>query len=208
MAAACAPRLLPAPASAPSCSCSNAVVSWNAALAWAPRSASRLGEAPSLATRRTCAQVRCMHSDSGEESCESNSGLRMELRSRREALSNGLDDSTICRTSGRRDFLNLAIGLGSALLVGRWAEKGTAIAVTKKEPRSPYDEKKLLDQNRRMQKVNKAPENFPNFIREGIYSSYLHLLIYFVKLLFPFVCISAMPFFGSGIRAIGVLSGY
>lgn len=84
-------------------------------------------------------------------------------------LSNGLDDSKLstCRTSGRRDFLNLAIGLGSALLVGRWTEKGTAVAVTKKDTRSAYDEKKLLDQNRRMQKVNNAPEDFPNFIREG-----------------------------------------
>lgn len=111
-----------------------------------------------------------MRSNGGDEACESNPGLRTEVRGRRDALSNGLDylEFTTSGTSGRRDFLNVAIGLGSALLVGRWAEKGAAIAVTKKDTRSPYDEKKLLDQNRRMQKVNNAPVDFPNFIREGI----------------------------------------
>jgi hypothetical protein len=154
----------------------------NATSAECLRSASKgLGEAPSLRTRRTCAKVRCTHSDGGDEPCESNSGLKAELRSRRDVLSNGLDDSKLstCRTSGRRDFLNLAIGLGSAVLVGRWTEKGTAVAVTKKDTRSAYDEKKLLDQNRRMQKVNNAPEGFPNFIREGVY---IFLLSSFVNL--------------------------
>ncbi|KAG0590665.1 hypothetical protein KC19_1G117400 [Ceratodon purpureus] len=149
----------------------NHVLCCNAASAWSLRSAPKgFAEAPSLATRTTCAKVRCMHSDTADESRESSSGLKTEHRFRSEAPpSNGLDDSkfTTCRTSRRRDFVNLAIGLGSALLVGRWAEKGTAIAVTKKDTRSPYDEKKLLDQNRRMQKVNNAPEDFPNFIREG-----------------------------------------
>ncbi|XP_057980738.1 peptidyl-prolyl cis-trans isomerase FKBP20-2, chloroplastic isoform X2 [Malania oleifera] len=32
---------------------------------------------------------------------------------------------------------------------------------------SPYDEKRLLEQNRRMQKENSAPNDFPNFVREG-----------------------------------------
>jgi len=32
---------------------------------------------------------------------------------------------------------------------------------------NPYDEKRLLQQNRRIQKENNAPEDFPNFIREG-----------------------------------------
>lgn len=33
--------------------------------------------------------------------------------------------------------------------------------------RSPLDEERLLEQNRRMQKLNNAPSNFPGFIREG-----------------------------------------
>eukprot|EP00252_Welwitschia_mirabilis_P008538 TRINITY_DN20446_c0_g1_i1.p1 TRINITY_DN20446_c0_g1~~TRINITY_DN20446_c0_g1_i1.p1 ORF type:complete len:176 (+),score=5.96 TRINITY_DN20446_c0_g1_i1:77-604(+) len=32
---------------------------------------------------------------------------------------------------------------------------------------SSYDEKRLLEQNKRIQKANGAPSDFPNFIREG-----------------------------------------
>ncbi|XP_061347801.1 peptidyl-prolyl cis-trans isomerase FKBP20-2, chloroplastic isoform X2 [Gastrolobium bilobum] len=32
---------------------------------------------------------------------------------------------------------------------------------------NPYDEKRLLQQNKRVQKENNAPEDFPSFIREG-----------------------------------------
>lgn len=120
--------------------------------AWALRSGPSLGEAPSLAS---CTKVRCLRSeDAGGKSREA-------------SFCNGLDD---VRTSvGRRDVLNLALGLGSALLVGRWADKGSAAAAAlpNKNTKSPFDEKRLLDQNRRMQKVNNAPEDFPNFIREG-----------------------------------------
>lgn len=124
--------------------------------AWALRTGP-LGEVPTLAS---CAKVRCLRSDDDG------------VKSREASSSNGLDD---VRTSvGRRDVLNLALGLGSALLVGRWADKGSAAAAAsaalpKKDPKSPFDEKRLLDQNRRMQKVNNAPEDFPNFIREGTF---------------------------------------
>ncbi|TKY68938.1 Peptidyl-prolyl cis-trans isomerase FKBP20-2 [Spatholobus suberectus] len=37
----------------------------------------------------------------------------------------------------------------------------------KTKSRNPYDENRLLQQNRRIQKENNAPEDFPNFIREG-----------------------------------------
>ncbi|KAJ7950816.1 Peptidylprolyl isomerase [Quillaja saponaria] len=37
----------------------------------------------------------------------------------------------------------------------------------KTKSKSPYDEKRLLEQNRRRQKENNAPEDFPNFVREG-----------------------------------------
>ncbi|PPD84737.1 hypothetical protein GOBAR_DD18335 [Gossypium barbadense] len=37
----------------------------------------------------------------------------------------------------------------------------------KTKSKNPYDEKRLLEQNKRRQKENNAPEDFPNFIREG-----------------------------------------
>ncbi|TYI68190.1 hypothetical protein E1A91_D08G072500v1 [Gossypium mustelinum] len=43
----------------------------------------------------------------------------------------------------------------------------------KTKSKNPYDEKRLLEQNKRRQKENNAPEDFPNFIREGlIYRDY------------------------------------
>lgn len=38
--------------------------------------------------------------------------------------------------------------------------------------KSPFDERRLLEQNKRIQKENNVPEDFPSFIREGSY----HLL--------------------------------
>ncbi|WVZ65963.1 hypothetical protein U9M48_015243 [Paspalum notatum var. saurae] len=32
---------------------------------------------------------------------------------------------------------------------------------------NPYDERRLLQQNKKIQEANRAPEDFPNFIREG-----------------------------------------
>lgn len=43
----------------------------------------------------------------------------------------------------------------------------TLFASGKTKSKNPYDEKRLLEQNKRMQKENNAPEGFPNFIREG-----------------------------------------
>lgn len=43
----------------------------------------------------------------------------------------------------------------------------TLSASGKTKSKNPYDEKRLLEQNKRMQKENSAPEGFPNFIREG-----------------------------------------
>jgi FKBP-type peptidyl-prolyl cis-trans isomerase len=65
--------------------------------------------------------------------------------------------------------MNLALGLIGALIGGRWGEKESALAVAKKLDalNSPYDEKRLLEQNKRMQKLNNAPPDFPGFIREG-----------------------------------------
>ncbi|XP_077244991.1 FKBP-like peptidyl-prolyl cis-trans isomerase family protein isoform X2 [Tasmannia lanceolata] len=61
--------------------------------------------------------------------------------------------------TGRRCFLLLSlISLGSLM---------TLPATGKVKSRSPYDEKRLLEQNKKMQEANYAPEDFPNFIREG-----------------------------------------
>lgn len=38
----------------------------------------------------------------------------------------------------------------------------------KTKPKSPYDERRLLEQNKRIQKENNAPDEFPNFVREGL----------------------------------------
>jgi len=107
-----------------------------------------------------------MRSESGNQA-----GVKTEVRTTRESsLSDGSNDDdevSVARVLGRRDVFNLTLGLGSAVLVGRWVVNGSAAAVSGKDTKSPFDEKRLLDQNRRMQKVNGAPEDFPNFIREG-----------------------------------------
>lgn len=38
----------------------------------------------------------------------------------------------------------------------------------KTKSKSPYDERRLLEQNKRIQKENNAPDEFPNFVREGL----------------------------------------
>ncbi|GKV12776.1 hypothetical protein SLEP1_g23885 [Rubroshorea leprosula] len=38
----------------------------------------------------------------------------------------------------------------------------------KTKSKNPYDERRLLEQNKRIQKENNAPEDFPNFVREGL----------------------------------------
>ncbi|KAF3440092.1 hypothetical protein FNV43_RR18370 [Rhamnella rubrinervis] len=43
----------------------------------------------------------------------------------------------------------------------------TSSSFGKTKSKNPYDEKRLLEQNKRIQKENKAPEGFPSFIREG-----------------------------------------
>ncbi|KAK2980265.1 hypothetical protein RJ640_016943, partial [Escallonia rubra] len=37
----------------------------------------------------------------------------------------------------------------------------------KTKSKNPYDEKRLLEQNKRVQRENNAPEDFPSFVREG-----------------------------------------
>ncbi|KAL5658955.1 hypothetical protein ACJX0J_032118, partial [Zea mays] len=40
-------------------------------------------------------------------------------------------------------------------------------AYGKSKTMNPYDERRLLQQNKKIQEANRAPEDFPNFIREG-----------------------------------------
>ncbi|CAI7884640.1 unnamed protein product [Closterium sp. NIES-53] len=48
------------------------------------------------------------------------------------------------------------------------AARGAAVAATITDrPMEAYDEQRLLEQNRRIQRLNQAPENFPAFIRQG-----------------------------------------
>ncbi|XP_019093118.1 PREDICTED: peptidyl-prolyl cis-trans isomerase FKBP20-2, chloroplastic isoform X3 [Camelina sativa] len=41
------------------------------------------------------------------------------------------------------------------------------ISSAKTKSKSPYDERRLLEQNKRIQRENNAPDEFPNFVREG-----------------------------------------
>ncbi|XP_020519226.1 peptidyl-prolyl cis-trans isomerase FKBP20-2, chloroplastic isoform X2 [Amborella trichopoda] len=59
---------------------------------------------------------------------------------------------------GRRGFtLFTLVTYGTSVAFPAFAKKGM----------SQFDERRLLEQNRSIQKANKAPEDFPNFIREG-----------------------------------------
>uniref|UniRef100_A0A7C8ZFE5 peptidylprolyl isomerase n=1 Tax=Opuntia streptacantha TaxID=393608 RepID=A0A7C8ZFE5_OPUST len=43
----------------------------------------------------------------------------------------------------------------------------TLISYGKTKSKNPYDERRLLEQNKRIQRENNVPEDFPSFIREG-----------------------------------------
>ncbi|KAL7238498.1 hypothetical protein ACSBR2_004568 [Camellia fascicularis] len=58
----------------------------------------------------------------------------------------------------RRTFLFLLVSLGFF---------PTLPSSGKTKTKNPYDEKRLLEQNKRVQRENNAPEDFPNFVREG-----------------------------------------
>lgn len=45
----------------------------------------------------------------------------------------------------------------------------------KTKSKNPYDEKRLLEQNKRVQRENNAPEDFPSFVREGLSCPLLQL---------------------------------
>lgn len=50
-------------------------------------------------------------------------------------------------------------------------------AFGKTKGKSPFDERRLLEQNRRIQRENNVPDDFPNFVREGSQQYIFSLLI-------------------------------
>lgn len=72
----------------------------------------------------------------------------------------------------------------------------TALPSTgKTKSKNPYDERRLLEQNKRIQRENSAPEDFPNFIREGI-KFYLNLLFFINNHVYRSVFLTVNEFFG------------
>ena len=67
-------------------------------------------------------------------------------------------DALHYRQNLRRAFLFILLTLGLF---------PTSPSLGKPKIKNPYDEKRLLEQNKRVQKENNAPEEFPNFVREG-----------------------------------------
>ncbi|CAL9132748.1 unnamed protein product, partial [Musa acuminata var. zebrina] len=61
---------------------------------------------------------------------------------------------------GRRDLFLISLASSSSLVA-------LSAASGKVKGSNPYNERRLLEQNRKIQEANSAPEDFPNFIREG-----------------------------------------
>eukprot|EP00250_Pteridium_aquilinum_P029641 c39886_g1_i1 orf=311-1138(-) len=58
----------------------------------------------------------------------------------------------------------------TALLCSGFVSTAPALAISEmksKGKKSPFDEQRLLEQNKRMQMLNSAPSDFPGFVREG-----------------------------------------
>lgn len=60
---------------------------------------------------------------------------------------------------GRRILLTFLAGAGVSTALPSFGK-------TKKQ--NPYDERRLLEQNKRIQRENNVPDDFPNFVREGL----------------------------------------
>ena len=54
-----------------------------------------------------------------------------------------------------------------ALLLATPALSVSFSAHGKTKGMNPYDERRLLQQNKKIQEANRAPDDFPSFIREG-----------------------------------------
>lgn len=62
--------------------------------------------------------------------------------------------------TGRRLFLTFLAGSGTL--------STTLPSFGKSKQQNPYDERRLLEQNKRIQRENNVPDDFPNFVREGL----------------------------------------
>lgn len=65
--------------------------------------------------------------------------------------------------------------MGRRLLLTFLAGSGVSSALPsfgKTKKQNPYDEKRLLEQNKRIQRENNVPDDFPHFVREGLFCSY------------------------------------
>jgi len=71
----------------------------------------------------------------------------------------GEDKDVVHRRIRRRSAFSLL--LASPVLSVAFSAYG------KSKTMNPYDEKRLLQQNKKIQEANRAPDDFPNFIREG-----------------------------------------
>ncbi|WOL15963.1 peptidyl-prolyl cis-trans isomerase FKBP20-2, chloroplastic [Canna indica] len=67
---------------------------------------------------------------------------------------------SLAQSRGRRALFLISLSSSSLLLA-------VSAAHGKVKGSNPYNEKRLLEQNKKMQEANNAPDDFPKFIREG-----------------------------------------
>lgn len=85
--------------------------------------------------------------------------------------------STAARRDGKRLLCVLGGDRNGELKIGKRAALALLLATptlslpfsahAKTKAINPYDERRLLQQNKKIQEANRAPDDFPNFIREG-----------------------------------------
>lgn len=77
---------------------------------------------------------------------------------------------TICHSKDEREQNGLVENLKRRRLLVFLVTSGvfpTLPSMGKTKVKNPYDEKRLLEQNKRVQRENNAPDDFPSFVREG-----------------------------------------
>uniref|UniRef100_A0A1J3DQC9 Peptidyl-prolyl cis-trans isomerase FKBP20-2, chloroplastic n=1 Tax=Noccaea caerulescens TaxID=107243 RepID=A0A1J3DQC9_NOCCA len=75
--------------------------------------------------------------------------------------------SVCCSLSEEPKFQSLSRRRLVYVLVSSPCLIGVLPSFAKTKSKSPYDERRLLEQNKRIQRENNAPDEFPNFVREG-----------------------------------------
>uniref|UniRef100_M8CD04 peptidylprolyl isomerase n=1 Tax=Aegilops tauschii TaxID=37682 RepID=M8CD04_AEGTA len=109
------------------------------------------------------------------------SSSRSTLSSCRRLAAPSRSSSTTASAAARRHGKRLLCVLGGdrngKLKIGKRAALALLLATptlslpfsahAKTKTINPYDERRLLQQNKKIQEANRAPDDFPNFIREG-----------------------------------------